>query len=75
MFVDEGSIDIGRAMRLIGNQAVSVWKKLKDVIMDQRQRELNPSSHGSFERLYYAIKKYQQDGSPQQDDGLVHKFE
>ena len=75
MFVDEGSIDIGRVMRLIGNQAVSVWEKLKDVIMGQRQRELNPSIYGSFERLYYAIKKYQQDGPPQQDDGLVHKFE
>jgi len=75
VFVDEGSIDIGCPTRLIGNQSISTWDKLKDVIMGQRQRELNPSIYGSFERLYYAIKKYQQDGPPHQDDVRVHKFE
>ena len=75
MFVDEGSIEIGRVSRLLSNQVISVWEKLKDVIMGQRERELNPSIYNSFERLYYAIKNYQQDGPPPKGDVPVHKFE
>jgi hypothetical protein len=75
VFVDEGSIDISRVSRLFGNQVISVWEKLKNVITGQREREMNPSIYSSFERLYYAIKTFQQQGPQPKDDVKPHKFE
>jgi hypothetical protein len=75
VFVNEGSIDIGRVSQLLGNQIISVWEKLKDVIIGQREREMNPSIYSSFERLYYAIKTFQQQGPTTKNDVRSHKFD
>ena len=37
--------------------------------------EVMTGVYGAFERLYYAIKKHQLEGPPQQDGVRVHKFE
>jgi hypothetical protein len=45
------------------------------VILEQRQRELDPNIYDSFEQLYYAINKYQQRGPPTKEDSVkAHKF-
>jgi hypothetical protein len=45
------------------------------MILERRKRQMNPAIYSAFESLYYAIKTYQQQGPPQQDDVRVHKFE
>ena len=75
VFVEEGSVEIGRVHRLLSTQIIRCWEKLEPVIYEQRKRELDPNIYNSFETLYYAIKTYQQQGPPQPDDVRVHKFE
>ncbi|MCW4040475.1 MAG: hypothetical protein NWE83_06960 [Candidatus Bathyarchaeota archaeon] len=49
--------------------------KLQSVILEQRQRELDPRICSSFETLYYAIKKYEPAPANPSDDVKTHRFE
>ena len=75
VLIEEESVDIGRVHRLVSTQIIRCWEKLESIIMEQRKRELDPNIYNSFEQLYYAIKKYQQEGPPPQDDVRTHTFE
>jgi hypothetical protein len=75
VFIEEGSVEIGRVHRLLSTQILRCWEKLEPVIYEQRKRELDLNIYNSFESLYFAIKQYQQEGPLPTDDVKTHKFE
>ncbi|UCH37710.1 MAG: hypothetical protein JSV76_00580 [Candidatus Bathyarchaeota archaeon] len=75
VLVEEGSVSVQRVARLLDDQIIAVWEKLEAIIMDRRKREMNPKLSDSFEALYYAIKKQEQQLDEPTDDVRVHKFE
>jgi hypothetical protein len=75
VMLQSNSVEIDQVYRLLSTQIIRCWEKLQSVILEQRQRELDPRIYSSFESLYYAIKKYEQAPSKTSDDARIHRFE
>jgi hypothetical protein len=75
VMLQSNSVEIDQVYRLLSTQIIRCWEKLQSVILEQRQRELDPRIYSSFESLYYAIKKYEQAPAKPSDDMKTHRFE
>jgi hypothetical protein len=75
VMLQSNSVEIDQVYRLLSTPIIRCWEKLSPVIMEQRQRELDPNIFDSFEQLYYAIKRHQQGGPSGQDTVKTHKFD
>jgi hypothetical protein len=75
VMLQSNSVEIEQVYRLLSTQIIRCWEKLRPVILEQRQRELDPRIYNSFETLYYAIKKYEQTPQKPSDDVKTHQFE